>query len=324
MIEEDKLFDYIKLKIPENVSFIDEIADVLDISYDAAYRRIKGKTSLTLSESLLLSNRFNFNLNDILIDKEVDDERIVVEKTHPILSNNALKLFFEKGTSEAQKVVNYKDGQIINCAKDFPFYHSDSGLLKSFRLYVFINTLSNDPVKKKIPFSAFKPSAVILEKYEAFLNQYKKVALLEVWNDSTIDNILNQIQFFYEVGLTTKEETILIADGLKVSLSLLEEQAKNKKRIKNDNSFLLYHNNIISLLNTVLMKSETEKIVLVPYTNLTYFKVIDKNTTNQIEEYLKRQIEFSSSLSGEASIERSKFFNAMNQKIDGKILKLLL
>ncbi|MDP5106900.1 MAG: hypothetical protein NWQ31_12105, partial [Polaribacter sp.] len=147
---------------------------------------------------------------------------------------------------------------------------------------------------------------------------------LEVWNDSTIDNILNQIQFFYEVGLTTKEETILIADGLKVSLSLLEEQAKNKKRIKNDNSFLLYHNNIISLLNTVLMKSETEKIVLVPYTNLTYFKVIDKNTTNQIEEYLKRQIEFSSSLSGEASIERSKFFNAMNQKIDGKILKLLL
>tara|TARA_R110002153_G_scaffold84889_11_gene212440 strand:- start:4395 stop:4988 length:594 start_codon:yes stop_codon:yes gene_type:complete len=196
MIEEDKLFDYIKLKIPENVSFIDEIADVLDISYDAAYRRIKGKTSLTLSESLLLSNRFNFNLNDILIDKEVDDERIVVEKTHPILSNNALKLFFEKGTSEAQKVVNYKDGQIINCAKDFPFYHSDSGLLKSFRLYVFINTLSNDPVKKKIPFSAFKPSAVILEKYEAFLNQYKKVALLEVWNDSTIDNILNQIQFF--------------------------------------------------------------------------------------------------------------------------------
>ena len=109
-----------------------------------------------------------------------------------------------------------------------------------------------------------------------------------------------------------------------MSLSLLEEQAKNKKRIKNDNSFLLYHNNIISLLNTVLMKSETEKIVLVPYTNLTYFKVIDKNTTNQIEEYLKRQIEFSSSLSGEASIERSKFFNAMNQKIDGKILKLLL
>jgi septin family protein len=62
----------------------------------------------------------------------------------------------------------------------------------------------------------------------------------------------------------------------------------------------------------------------VPYTNLTYFKVIDKNTTNQIEEYIKNQIEFSTRLCGEASFERSKFFNTMNQKIDYKMLKLLL
>ncbi|PQJ76469.1 hypothetical protein [Polaribacter glomeratus] len=323
-IVEEKLFNYIKARIPQNVSFTDEIADILDISYDAAYRRIKGKTSLTLNESLQLSRHFNFNLNDIFTDKELDEERIIVEKTHPILSNNALKLFFEKGISEAQKVFSSKNGQIINCAKDYPFYHSDSGLLKSFRLYVFVNTLSKDPAQKKIPFSKFNPSAIILEKYDAFLNLYKKVSLVEVWNDSTIDNILNQIQFFYEVGLTTKEEASLIADGLKDSLKLIEEQSKNKKRALNDNSFHLYHNNIISLLNTVFMKSDTEKKVFVPYTNLTYFKVIDKNTTNQIEEYIKRQIEFSTSLSGEASFERSKFFNAMNQKIDQKMLKLLL
>lgn len=324
MIEEDKLFDYIKLKIPENVSFIDEIADVLDISYDAAYRRIKGKTALTLGESLKLSNHFDFNLNDVFFDKEIDDERIVVEKTHPILSNNALKLFFEKGTSEAHKVVSSKNGQIIYFAKDFPFYHSDRGLLKNFRLYVFVNTLSKDQDKKKIPFAEFKPTNAILERYEAFLDQYKKVSLLEVWNDSTIDNVLNQIQYCFEVGLTTREETSLIGDGLKDCLRLLEEQAKNRKRIVNENGFQLYRNNIISLLNTVLMKSDAEKKVFVPYTNLTYFKVIDSNTTNQIEEYLNRQIEFSTNLSGQASIERSKFFNALNQKIDTKILKLLM
>jgi hypothetical protein len=323
-VEEEKLFNYIKQRVPENVSFTDEIADILDISYDAAYRRIKGKTTLTLHEGLVLSKHFNFNLNDFFFDKKIDNERIVVDKTHPILSNNALKLFFEKGTSEAQEVVDYKNGLIIYCAKDFPFYHSDSGLLKSFRLYVFVNTLSKDPEKKKIPFSKFNPSDAILEKYEAFLNQYKKVSLIEVWNDSTIDNILNQIQFFYEVGLTTKEESILIADGLKQSLSLIEEQAKNKKRIVNNNSFNLYQNNIISLLNTAFMKTDSEASVFVPYTNLTYFKVIDQNTTNQIEEYIQRQIEFSNSLSGKASFERSKFFNAMNQKIDAKIVKLLM
>ena len=116
--------------------------------------------------------------------------------------------------------------------------------------------------------------------------------------------------------------------------TLNEEEFKNRqhhnyrktknKRIVNENGFQLYRNNIISLLNTVLMKSDAEKKVFVPYTNLTYFKVIDSNTTNQIEEYLRRQIEFSTNLSGEASIERSKFFNTMNQKIDAKLLKLLM
>jgi hypothetical protein len=323
-VEEEKLFNYIKVRTPKNVSFTDEIADVLDISYDAAYRRIKGKTSLTLKEGLLLSNHFKFNLNDLFIDEEYDNERVVVEKTHPILSNNALKLFFEKATIEAKNVVNSKNGQIINCAKDFPFYHSDSGALKNFRLYVFINTLSKDPEEKKLPFSKFNPSETILENYNAFLDQYKKVALIEVWNDSTIDNILNQIQYFYEIGLTTKEETSLIADGLKDSLKSLQLQAKNQKRNQGNSSFTLYHNNVISLLNTILMKSDAESTVFVPYTNLTYFKVIDKNTTSQIEAYLKAQLDFSNNLSGTVSMERRRFFNSMNQKIDNKILKISL
>jgi hypothetical protein len=321
---EDKLFNYLKVKIPKNLSFTDEIADILDISYDAAYRRIKGKTTLTLKEGLLLSNHFKFNLNDLFIDKEVDNDRVLVEKTHPILSNNALEVFFEKATVEAKNVISSKNGQIINCAKDFPFYHSDRGALKNFRLYVFINTLSKDPEEKKVPFSKFNPSETILENYNAFLNQYKKVALIEVWNDSTIDNILNQIQYFFEIGLTTKKETILIADGLKESLKSLQAQAKNKKRNQGSNSFTLYHNNVISLLNTILMKSDVESTVFVPYTNLTYFKVIDKNTTNQIEAYLNGQLDFSNNLSGTVSMERRRFFNAMNQKIDNRILKIFL
>lgn len=323
-INERKLFNYIKKQLPDNISFIEEIADVLDVNYDAAYRRVNGKTAVTLKEILLLSKHFKFNLNDVFNDEEVGSEKIIVEKTHQNISNSTLGLFFEKAKQEAQVIFNSKNGQIYNCAKDYPFYHSDSGLLKRFRLFVFINMLSRDSEAKKVPFSNFKPSASILGKYDAFLNQYKKNSLVEIWNDSTIDNVLNQVQYFFEVGLTTKDETIAISNGLKDSLNSIQEQAKNNKRTQNNNPFQLYHNNIISLLNTIVMKTDVEKTIFVPYTNLTYFKIIDKNTTNQIEQYLKTQIEFSNNLTGEASVERNKFFNAMHQKIDTKILKLIL
>lgn len=179
-IEEEKLFKKIKEKLPNNVSFIDAIADVLDISYDAAYRRINGKTSLTLNDGLLLSNQFNINLNELIISKKSGTKKILVEKTHDIISDDFLRVFFDKSKQETQIVLNSKKGQIINCAKDYPFYHSDNGSLKKFRIYLFINMLSKDSNFKKTPFSKFNPSADIVEKYEVFLHQYEKVSLVEI------------------------------------------------------------------------------------------------------------------------------------------------
>lgn len=321
-MEKEKLFSIIKDKLPKNVSFIDEIADVLDISYDASYRRVKGKTALTFKEGLLLSNHFNIKLDNLFLDTKKGTGKIVVEKTHHIVSDNFLHTFFEKSEKETQVILDSEGGRIINCAKDYPLYHTDNGSFSMFRIYVLINMLSKDPILKKTPFSEFNPSDEFLEKYNTFLIQYRKVSLIELWNDSTIDNVLNQIQYFFEVGLTTKKEALSILDGLMESLKLIKIEAKNQKRKDSGNKFQLYHNNIISLLNTVLMQTDRENIVFVPFTNLTYFKVTDKNTTDQIEQHLKTQLEFSNNLSGKAAVERNKFFNAIYQKIENR--KLLL
>jgi hypothetical protein len=107
-----------------------------------------------------------------------------------------------------------------------------------------------------------------------------------------------------------------------VSLKLIKKEAKIQKRKDSENRFQLYHNNIISLLNTALIQTEIESIVFVPFTNLTYFKVTDKNTTDQIEQHLRTQLEFSNNLSGNAAVDRNKFFNTMYQKIENR--KLLL
>ena len=38
---------YLKAKTQDNTSFVEEIASVLDIGYDAAYRRVNNKTNAT-------------------------------------------------------------------------------------------------------------------------------------------------------------------------------------------------------------------------------------------------------------------------------------
>ena len=60
---QEQFISKIKSILNKNQSVTEEIAAVLDISYDAAYRRVTGKTSISLEESVILSKHFKISLN---------------------------------------------------------------------------------------------------------------------------------------------------------------------------------------------------------------------------------------------------------------------
>jgi len=55
-----KLFRHIRELLPGHVSLADEIAGILDISTDSAYRRIRGEKPISLEELQKLSSRLRF------------------------------------------------------------------------------------------------------------------------------------------------------------------------------------------------------------------------------------------------------------------------
>ena len=61
-----------KERIDSNISFVDELADMLELSTDSAYRRMRGETSLTFEELALLSKRFNISV-DSLMESETNE-----------------------------------------------------------------------------------------------------------------------------------------------------------------------------------------------------------------------------------------------------------
>jgi hypothetical protein len=59
-------FQHIKTLLPDQVSMVDEIADLLNISTDSAYRRIRGEKPITLEEIKILTARFNISIDSLL------------------------------------------------------------------------------------------------------------------------------------------------------------------------------------------------------------------------------------------------------------------
>ena len=57
------LFEQIKECLPSQASFVHEIAEVLSISYDSAYRRIRGEKPLDILDLYKLAGAFNISLD---------------------------------------------------------------------------------------------------------------------------------------------------------------------------------------------------------------------------------------------------------------------
>ncbi len=61
--------DRIKQRAASNLSLVDEIADLLEISNDSAYRRLRSETAISLDEACILSKHFGLSLEEISASK---------------------------------------------------------------------------------------------------------------------------------------------------------------------------------------------------------------------------------------------------------------
>lgn len=310
--EREKLFNLIKQKLPNNISFTGEIADVLDISYDAAYRRLSRKTTLSFEEALKLSRHFKISLNTIHC---LEEEVIPVLKQSSINSKDELAGFFMNMTKTVSLFIKYSDAEFLYAVKDIPLYYIPTNTLYGkFRLYFFYSIYSN---KELTNFKEFSLTSDIIYDSICFKNSFRKLNGIEIWNDTTINSSLYQIYYFYNIKMVSKEEAIQLCVELKKLIEKVEIQAINEVWDEvSDQKYQMYYNKLINLNNTIFLKSKKTKTILVPYTSMSYLSVDDERTGEEIEKHFDKKLQFSKKISGDAEIDRQLFFASMYEKID--------
>ena len=61
-----ELFNQIKDSLPPHISMVDAIAELMDLSYDSVYRRIRGEKPVSLEEVKILCDHFHLSLDQVL------------------------------------------------------------------------------------------------------------------------------------------------------------------------------------------------------------------------------------------------------------------
>ncbi len=305
MFQEKLIATLYKKKTP-SASLITELADVLNISYDAAHRRISMKSKFSIDEAALLSRRYGISLDHLLAGRE----QVLVKKTEEIKNFQDLSVYFESAYRSLHEHPAEKTTQIYYSAKDIPlFYTIKSGLLSKFKSFVWLNLLANEDDAST--FSSFRIEAPLVESSQNLYGFYEKVSKHEVWNDTTINSTLQQIVYFFQAGLLTGEHAVELCEQVKELLFTLEQQCTPKNEY-----YRLYYHELLILNNNVLVSDQQQRSLFVPYTMLGYFITKDERTCSNTLDFFRHQLKNSKLLNAAGTRDRKIFFNRAYQKIE--------
>ncbi|MEM7084690.1 MAG: hypothetical protein AAF489_00820 [Bacteroidota bacterium] len=324
---QEQFIRQIQARIPENHSIIDDVAAVLNISYDAAYRRINSRTSLSLEDGITLAKHYKISLNKLY---EVGDQNtIMAEKSNPIRSAADLENYFTNSYKSIEPLTKLKSASIIYSAKDIPiFYTLTNSILTKYKFYVWLKFLNEDGAMERMTFEAFLnviPSSLLNSALE-LSQMYSYINVVEFWNDNTVNGTLQQILYYFDSNLLSKTMALQVCEDLKKVVDHVEEQAIKQviTNSKNNASYDLYKSDLLTMSNTVMVKTQHHKLFFTPFTVLSYFRISHPPTCEEMHSFFKKQMKNSKLLINSGEKDRSQFFNRMRQKIQTVINRINL
>ncbi|AZA48786.1 XRE family transcriptional regulator [Chryseobacterium carnipullorum] len=300
---QELLLKEIRRKIGDK-SLNDEIANILNISYDASHRRTSLKAKFSFEEGLELARYYQISLDQLI----TSDQQLLVRKTSVVNETEDLQSFFQNNLSIFENLPLSDEMTIYYSAKDIPFFYTLSDtLLSRFKIYVWMNLLNAKQVF--IPFLQFSPPHFESNTQE-LKKKYEAQNIVELWNDRTISSILQQILFYYETGLLQKNEAEIILKELKELIEYIEQKTENNPK------FQLYENELMHLSNDIFFHHPQQSLFALPANMFGYILINDAKTCLETRNYFEHQIKNSKSLNTSGNRDRKIFFNKMYQQIE--------
>lgn len=308
-------------------SLVYELSEILEISTDSAYRRMRGETFLGIDEIIALCDHFNISF-DAFSKAETDIVTFSYKGMESASEN--LAAYLSEIRKDLTNIKAAKNKQIIYACQDIPvFYHYNHHELATFKFFYWMRSIMN---VANDDFAKYNPMAIDAEIFQIardIYQLYASVPSIEIWTDTTIQSSLKQIEFYWESGIfNTKEEAITVCESLKEEISDIQKQAEiGKKIVNNDteniqNHYSLYYSEIEITNNCVLVQIEDFKAVYLSHFSFYTMKTMNENYAKRTEEWLQSLIKKTSLISGVAEKMRFKFFNQSFQKIDELIKKI--
>ena len=318
---QQSFFQHLKSKLPPHLSFVEEVAEQLNISTDSAYRRIRGEKPISLEEVKKLCTQYRISLDHVL---NIESNSTVFFGNWVDVETFDFAKYLDDMLMQLQLIGNGTTSMMYFEAKDIPpFHHFQFPQLAAFKYFFWMKTILVYPDLAKANFESHELEKPLRDTGKKIIETYHKIPSVEIWSVETINSSIRQIEYYREAGVFAKKETVeQLYDELLQLIEHIERQAEcgekfqiNGKPEGNKNNFQLYFNEVILGHNTILSLTNEQKTVFINHGVLNYMITRD----NRFCEYTKKSLENimrkSSLISSVSEKERNRFFHVLKEKI---------
>lgn len=307
--------EHVRSKLPDHVSFPDELAEVLNISRDSAYRRIRGETILSLEEVRIICAHYKISLDSVL----ATTTDAITFNHRAINSSFTLHDWLVSILKNLEMIIQFPQRELIYCAKDIPMFHYfHFPELAAFKLYFWMKEYHRYEQYQNVN---FKPEVVPLETMQVgkkITDYYGRVPSVEIWSDEVANITVRQIEFSLESGFINDEQASLLMGKFLELLELLKTFAAQGSKSGQEQNYTLYKNEILIADTTLLFKMGEKRVTFITYNTMNILTTAEEKFCSQMESYLNNVVNKSILISASGERERNKFFNRIQEPLRKK------
>jgi hypothetical protein len=320
---QQELFKHLKDSLPPHVSLSDELCQLLNLSADSVYRRIRGEKPITLNELKQICEHYHISIDQLL---QLTNDSVVFQA--PGITGDTIPFIdYMKGMlSQFHYFNSFRQGEMHYLCKDAPFwYFYLFPAMAAFKTFFWSKTINNEPALASQKFSLQEyPFDDCFAIGRQILEAHNKLNSVELWNLESIHSSINQIAYYRDAGIFKYQEDLLaVVEDFINMLDHLEAQAvKGVKFMPGageagyKGTIQFYVNELILGNNTILLVLDDQKQAMVTYNVFSYLITKDERFTKKAFETFHTLLSRSNLISRSGEKERNRFFNTLRDKVN--------
>jgi len=314
-------FQQIKALLPLNLSVADEIARVLEISTDSAYRRIRGEKLLSFEEIRKLSAAFKISVDQFL---QLQSNGFIFTGNLGYSSENFIEQYLNNMKQQFEYMLSFNQMHIYFLPNDIPpFAYFQIPELAAFTFFYYRKSLLHFDEMKDQKFSVKNLNDDQIRLGKKVQNLFNQIPTTEIWSIDTINSILRHIAFYRDTNLFKENEDIIcLYEKMEELINHIERQAELGLKInygelpgKNAASFRLFHNDLITGDNSALVEIGSHKIAYINHNLINFMFTRNEAFSNHTFDTFQNAIQKSTQISLVGAKARANFFDKLRKRI---------